>query len=103
MAHCCETMARVIDPDCAEHEDPRECEDALVLYQPRFDSYALYARFGSPWSTSIAFCPWCGDRKRDLSDLWFDRIEAMGLDPAEDAARIPDKYKTDAWWKEDGL
>ena len=101
MAHCCETMARYIDPKCAQHPDPRDCEDALVRYEPRFDSYALYARFGSPWCTDIKFCPWCGAPKRDLSDMWFDRIEAMGLEPRDPA--IPEKYKSDLWWKEEGL
>ena len=103
--HCCDTMDRMIDPNCDRHTDPRDCEDAFVQYGPRFDRYALYARFGAAWVSRIAFCPWCGDAKRDLSDAWFDRMDALGHDWAkeEEMAGMPEAMRDDRWWKEVGL
>ena len=99
--HCCAAMTRFIDPQCEQHPNPRDCEDALVTYDPRFDSYALLPRFGASWVTAIDFCPWCGDRKRELRDRYFDELEAKGYNaPWED---IPEAYRSDAWWRDQGL
>ena len=100
--HCCKTMANYIDPKCVEHPNPFDCEDALIKYSPRFDSYALYARFGSTWVTAIKFCPWCGDEKRDLRDTYFERLDALGI---EDGlfGDVPEPFQTDKWWRDENL
>lgn len=100
--HCCEVMDGFIDPKCVQHANPKDCEDALVFYDLRFDSYALLARFGSPWVTNINFCPWCGDPKRDLRDTYFDTLERMGFDEPL-SQEIPEPFRTDQWWKEANL
>ncbi|WP_322891459.1 DUF6980 family protein [Yoonia sp. 76] len=100
--HCCDIMAKYIEPNCAHHPNPFDCEDALVKYNPRFDSYALYARFGSTWVTSINYCPWCGDKKRDLSDLYFDRMDAMGIEDAL-SGEVPEAFQTAKWWRDEDL
>ena len=101
-SHCCDVMAGYIDPKCDQHPDPRDFEDALVTYDPQFDSYALFARFGATWVTLIQFCPWCGDPKRDLRDRYFNELDALGFEnPLEDD--IPEPYLSDAWWRDQGL
>lgn len=98
--HCCDDMADFIDPKCAEHPNPADCEDALAQYDPITDSYALLARFGSSWVTTIKFCPWCGDKKRNLRDQYFDELDALGIELLDEK---PEKYKSAAWWQEKGL
>lgn len=100
--HCCEAMAGYIDPKCADHPDPRDCEDALIFYDPRFDSYALYARLGSTWMTVIKFCPWCGDAKRDLTDTYFERTDALGIDLPL-TSDVPEAFQSDKWWRDEKL
>lgn len=102
MPHCCTTMAGYIDPKYAQHSDPAECEDALVKYDPRFDSYALLPRFGALWVTAINFCLWCGAAKREPRDLYFDELEALDIDAAI-GDEVPAEFRTDQWWKKRGL
>ena len=95
-------MARMIDPKCDLHEDPWDCEDAMVIYEPEFDSYAFMSRFEARFMTAMRFCPWCGDKKRDLSDKYYDLLDAMGVKDY-DEKNIPTEFQSDQWWKERGL
>ncbi len=100
--HCCETMASYINPNCEQHSNPVDCEDALATYDAKTDSYALLARFWSSWVTQINFCPWCGDAMRDLSDKRYAELEALGFDePLEQD--IPEDFKSDLWWRKRGF
>jgi hypothetical protein len=94
-------MATYIDPKCEKHPNPKDCEDALVAYDARFDSYAFYARMGANWVTRILFCPWCGDPKRDLSEQYYTALDELGVDPAQ--GNVPEKFQSNKWWKEKSL
>ena len=100
--HCCDTMEQKIDPKCDIHENPWDCEDAMVVYEPEFDSYAFMSRFDAGFMISMHFCPWCGDKKRDLSDQYYELLDEMGVKEYE-AKYIPKEFQSDAWWKERGL
>jgi hypothetical protein len=44
----------------------------------------------------LFFCLWCGAKLPDAhQDQWFDRLEAMGIDPFDQD--VPEEFKTDAW------
>ena len=97
--HCCQAMEQYIDPKCKDHPNPRDCPDALVTYDPRFDGYYLLPRFGESWVALISYCPWCGDAKRELRDEYFDRLEALGFDEPL-SQEIPEEFRSDKWWKD---
>ncbi|MCP2342173.1 hypothetical protein FHU30_007565 [Actinomadura rupiterrae] len=78
------------------HPDPHECADALVTYSERFDEYGLIIHDGGSAVSSISFCPWCGTKlPQSWRDVWFDEIEALGIDPWED--QVPSDFETGAW------
>ncbi|MFL9824458.1 DUF6980 family protein [Rhodoplanes sp. SY1] len=96
-AHCCEQMRHQLDFRCAEHADPFDCPDALIVYAEKFDEYGLIVHDGGPSYVVIAYCPWCGARLPESQrDRWFDEIEALGLDPS-DTDTLPEKYRSAAW------
>lgn len=48
---------------------------------------------------TIDFCPFCGTKLPESKrDLWFERLEAMGIDPW-DADSRPKEYQTDEWYR----
>jgi len=66
----------------------------LVSYDERFDSYHL--KVSKSALQQIYFCPWCAEKlPSSRRDEWFDRLEAMGIDPMLDP--IPEPFKTAAW------
>lgn len=96
MDHCCATMARQLDWDCDQHDDPFDCADAVVSFSPRFQEYGLIIHDGGTSSLLIDFCPWCGRRLPESQrDRWFDEMESRGIDPWEDA--IPAEFQDDSW------
>jgi hypothetical protein len=74
-------------------DDPR----VPVAYLPNLREYALLVD-GGPELQVIEHCPWCGAAlPPSLRDEFFERLEAMGLDP-EDSA-VPLQFRSDAWWR----
>jgi hypothetical protein len=94
-------MARAVEQTCADHPDRYDCPDALVVYVENLNEYGLIIHDGGRSYVVIAHCPWCGaslpDSKRDE---WFERLEAMGLNPWTD--EIPPEYESGAWWRAEG-
>jgi hypothetical protein len=49
---------------CEDHDDPRECPDALLVYTADSGSYGLPVRTGRDAEATsivaIGHCPWCG-------------------------------------------
>lgn len=85
--HCCDRMAAHLKQ-----------QDVPVTYSPRFREYGLNISDGGSAKQLIQFCPWCGTRlPGSLRDAWFERIEALQIDP-EDAS-LPEDMKSDAWWR----
>ena len=67
-----------------------------VTYNAKFREYGItYPGSGSV--QLIRFCPWCGSRlPESLRDAWFAELDRLGLEPEDP---LPDRLKTDAWWK----
>ena len=64
-----------------------------VQYDARFDEYWVQA---GEARQALFFCPWCGVKlPPSQRDLWFDRLEALGINPWED--EVPESFRTDAW------
>ena len=76
-------------------------DDFPLEYFPQFREYGIrYLGDGTSYQL-LEFCPWCGERlPRSLGDQWFERLSALGIDPI-DESRIPPRYLTDAWWREE--
>ena len=53
------------------------------------------------------FCPWCGTKlPKDLGIEWTEMVEKeLGIEDVWDIEwdEIPEKYKTDEWWKKRGI
>lgn len=56
------------------------------------------------WTQDMSFCPFCGSAwVSALEDKWWAEIEALGIDGdnfADILNRVPEKFRTAAWWKE---
>jgi hypothetical protein len=88
-------MAKSLEFDCAQHIDPFECADALVIYNEIMDEYGIIIHDGSASYILIDHCPWCGTRlPASARDKWFDAVDALDLGDGVDP---PPKYLTSAW------
>jgi hypothetical protein len=86
--HCCFIMTHLLEEG-----------KVAIGYAPRCREY--YIHLATSGGVQIMdFCPWCGCRlPLSLRDLYFDEIRKQGFeDPLDD--NLPEKYKTDEWWKE---
>lgn len=91
---CCEAMTQALAFDCAQHADPFECADSLMVYNEVLDEYGLPVHDGGASYVLVAFCPWCGARLPESQrDRWFDETEAKGF--TDDT--LPPEYRTGAW------
>ena len=65
---------------------------------PSSREYKLIIHDGGSSGMLIQFCPWCGTRlPASRREEWFDRIEAMGVDPWKDD--VPQEFLDDTWMK----
>ncbi len=95
--HCCNEMrSYVVD------------RDVPVCHAPEVREYGISILDGedSPADDdsyeTISFCPWCGAQLPEpLRELWFDRLEAMGVDAWGDD--VPTAYQSDEWWRREEL
>lgn len=76
----------------------------IVWYDEIFDEY--YFRLKSPSAVLAAFCPFCGEKLPESKrDRWFEELEKLGIEPDlfdwKKDKRIPEKFKSSAWWTED--
>jgi hypothetical protein len=95
IVHCCASMAKALEFECRQHDDPFECPDALVIYNEVMDEYGLIIHDGTESYLLIDCCPWCGTRlPASARDEWFDAVD--GLDLAE-GIPPPTQYLTSAW------
>jgi hypothetical protein len=97
MQHCCNIME-----EYATHKN------ASLEYSPETRAYDLLLHDNSPGTRQpILYCPWCGTKlPKDLGEEWAEMVEKeLGLKSVWDIEwnEIPDKYKTDEWWKKRGL
>ena len=96
-SRCCPAMDAAIDFTCAQHADPFDCPDALIVYHDVFGEYGLAIRDGGPSYVLIEHCPWCGTSLgKSQRDRWFEELEAIGIiEP--DASNVPPQFLTSAW------
>lgn len=74
-------------------------EARSIVYVPKFREYGLPVRDGGSSFLEIEFCPFCGQHlPTGLRDEWFERLEALGLEPGDE--QIPASMLTDEWWAE---
>ena len=70
-----------------------------ITFLPRFREYGIDLRESEAFQL-MYFCPWCGKKLPEpLRDQCAKELEAMGHELFDDDD-IPEKYKTDAWWRE---
>ncbi|KWX02955.1 hypothetical protein LI90_4004 [Carbonactinospora thermoautotrophica] len=90
---CCELMLQNLRAD-----------DLPVVYDATIREWGIRYLDGGSSIQRLEYCPWCGKKlPGDLWDEWRTRVEQLGLDPWDDADRIPEAFRSDRWWKEAGL
>lgn len=98
--HCCEDMRRHTGRMCDEHDDPYSCPDYVIVYSATFDEYGLIVHDGGNSSYDMSYCPFCGARLPESKrDRWFEELEKLGYESPLFDDDIPEKYKSDAWYK----
>jgi hypothetical protein len=77
-------------------------DETAVTYDPRHREFGIPVLDGGGSTIVIAFDPWSGKAlPASLRTRWFDELEALGVDPWND--RVPEPYRSEAWWLERGL
>ena len=59
-AACCPRMERALENRCEQHDDPFECGDMVMAYDPGAGRFGLIRHGGGRRYVGIAHCPWCG-------------------------------------------
>jgi hypothetical protein len=82
----------------------------LILYEQDDRSFALAIPRKCPMQKQIYFCPWCGAKfPRSLEKEWSDMVDEVLQLKEEDTFgsdeynKLPEKYRTEQWWRELGL
>ena len=100
MSHCCDVM-----------EYYSTGAKGVLKYSPATREYKfiLYNTPGKLGYQEITYCHWCGSRlPQSLGKEWYEAVKQdLGLEDvegdAEEWAKLPEKYKTEQWWREKGL
>lgn len=83
---------------CAEMEAHLSGDKLPLCYVPKFREYGIRYNTASSFQL-LHYCPWCGVKLPiSLRDRYFDELDALGMDP--DDPNLPERYKSDAWYKE---
>ncbi len=92
----CVHIADQVTRTCEEHPDPEDCNDILITHSAPFDEYGI-TKLGSHYV--IEYCPWCGVKlPESRRDQFCEEVEKLGLDPFADD--LPEKYRSDAWYRD---
>jgi hypothetical protein len=87
-----------------------EGDQILAIYYPESRMYGIVSPRQYPSQYQIYHCPWCGAKfPRSLEKEWSDMVDEV-LQPDEGDAfgsdeynKLPEKYRTEQWWRELGL
>jgi hypothetical protein len=95
--YCCEKM---------EHRMSKEY--TFIEYMPESREYVFNLHGNHEGAHfDMQYCPWCGKKlPESLGEEWCKVIkEDLGVEDvdAEEWAKLPEKYKTEQWWRERGL
>lgn len=89
MAECCNEFINAITAD-----------EIGLCYIPKFREYGISILDGGSSYLIIKFCPFCSNNlPESLRSEWFNRVERLDLEPSGWESKLPEKFKTDAWWK----
>ena len=84
-------------------ELPYYIANEFFIYEEKFREFGVPVCEDGVSFIVVKYCPWCGAQFPDsLRDLWFDKLDEMGIDP-DDASRVPEEMKSDLWWRKAGL
>jgi len=77
-------------------------KEKIIVYEPATRSVGI--RISDDVFQLIRHCPWCATRlpkelSEELSRIVFDELKLDGYDDY----RLPEEFKSDAWWKKRGL
>jgi hypothetical protein len=99
--HCCIEMTDRLADGTKENVDPYDDPDVVMIYNTKFDEYGIPIQDGGSSFIKIRFCPWCGSKSPvSKRDRWYEELKVLGFsNPFED--EIPEKYKSDKWYRED--
>jgi hypothetical protein len=85
---CCSDVRRAI-----------QLAEIPVIFMPKFREYGLRILDGGSSILVIKFCPWCGQRlPESLRDIWFDKLEKMGVDPY--GQKVPPEFSDERWYQD---
>jgi hypothetical protein len=95
----CVHIAYQVTQRCQEHEDPWDCPDHVLVYDPRYDEYGIPIRDGGSSQVGILHCPWCGiELPPSKRALWFETLASLGYaDPWQQD--LPEEFASDQWWR----
>ena len=97
--HCCEKMTYYVNDSDGY---------GIVEYSPE-TRYYYFPLYGSNAGTHLSFghCPWCGNKlPKSLGEEWCAVVKNdLGIEDVdfEQWAKLPEKYKTEQWWRERGI
>jgi hypothetical protein len=95
-------MKKKVEYKCDVHADVFECPDNIIYYNQTLDEYGLIIHNGGSSYMRILFCPFCGTKlPKSKRELYFSMLKKLGLNPFDD--NLPEKLRTDEWWKKRGL
>jgi hypothetical protein len=105
-AYPCVHLALQSTHTCPEHPDPRQCPEAVVVYEPRFREWGLPIRAAADADAFsylvIRHCPWCGVAvPPSLRDAWHTELAHLGFpNPLAAWDDLPEAFLSDTWWRE---
>lgn len=99
--YACVHLAYFVTAKCAEHEDPFDCPEAVVIYAPELDEYAIPVRTEKGSLIPISHCPWCGiELPQTKREEWLEELAKRGIDDPT-TQEVPEEFRTDRWWRAD--
>ncbi len=82
---------------------PYYIKNEVFVYIEEFREFGIPVCDGGSSFIVVKYCPWCGAKfPKPLRDLWYARLDEMGIDPDEEN-RVPEEMKSDLWWRKGGL
>ena len=71
-----------------------------IVYSPKFREFGLIV-FNGAAIQNISFDPWSGKPlPGSLRETWFKHFESLGIEPWEEAEKVPDRHQDETWWKD---
>lgn len=84
---------------CERLVDQVRADDVPIVCAEEFREVGVAVVDGGSSYLVIDFCPHCGTKlPSQLRDEWFDRLDALGIDPDDGA--VPEEFRSSRWWRE---